>query len=85
MKNRREITLTLKPDTRGYCKLRKASEYIGVGIRSMRTYIKDYELPHHKLPTGTLLFSYADLDRWLNQYQVQNKAAQMADEIVKGL
>jgi hypothetical protein len=73
----------LKPDKRGYCKAKKGAAYAGVGERTFRDWLKQ-GLPYHKLPTGTVLVSYADIDQYLCQFRKDGtKVSEIADQIMK--
>jgi excisionase family DNA binding protein len=73
----------LKPDTRGYCKVKKGAAYGGVSERTFRDWLKQ-GLPYHKLPTGTVLISYADIDQYLSQFRKDGtKVSEIADQIMK--
>jgi hypothetical protein len=73
----------LKPDTRGYCKVKKGAAYVGVCERTFRDWLKE-GLPYHKLPTGTILVGYSDIDAYLAQFRKDgSKTSQIADQLLK--
>jgi hypothetical protein len=72
------VEVTLKPDTRGYGKVKAGSRYAGVSERTFRDWLKD-GLPHFRLSSGTILVAYSDIDAWLERFRVDGS---MVDEIV---
>ena len=72
------MEVTLKPDTRGYGKVKAASRYAGVSERTFRDWLKE-GLPHFRLSSGTILVAYSDIDSWLEKFRVDGS---MVDEIV---
>ena len=77
--------MTLKPDTRGYAKVKKACIYAGVSDRTFRDWLKE-GLPHFRLSTGTILIAYKDIDAWMQKFRVdESKADAIVDELMRGL
>lgn len=75
----------MKPDTRGYCRVKKAAAYAGVCERTFRDWLKE-GLPHHKLLTGTVLISYADIDLYLAQFRKDGtEVSELADTLMSDL
>ena len=72
------MELTLKPDTRGYAKVKKGAAYGGVSERTFRDWLKE-GLPYFRLSSGTILVAYSDIDAWLERFRVDGS---MVDEIV---
>lgn len=73
----------LKPDKRGYCKAKKGAAYAGVSERTFRDWLK-HGLPYHKLPTGTILIGYSDIDTYLAQFRKDGtKVSEIADQIME--
>lgn len=76
---------TLKPDTRGYCKVKKACIYAGVSDRTFRDWLKD-GLPHFRLSSGTILVAYVDIDSWLESFRVDgSKIDDIVDQVFNDL
>jgi len=73
------VEVTLRPDTRGYCKVKKGAAYGGVSERTFRDWLKD-GLPHFRLSSGTILVAYADIDSWLERFRVDGS---VVDELVE--
>jgi hypothetical protein len=53
----------------GWVKTKPAAKYAGVSERTMRDWLKA-GLVHSRLPSGTDLISYRDIDRYLRQFSV---------------
>jgi hypothetical protein len=54
----------------GWGKPKTISAYINSCERSVRTLMKD-GLPYSKLPSGTVLIKFSDVDKFLEKYKVQ--------------
>lgn len=79
MKVSREIIL---PDTRGYCKVKRAAQYAGVSERTFRKWLKD-GLRHSRVGR-TILIKYSWIDEYLAKYEVlQNEVDEIVEEILK--
>jgi excisionase family DNA binding protein len=51
----------------------KAAEYVGVGKRTLMYWVKNYGIPHIKVPSGTILMELSSLYEWLHTYKVTKK------------
>jgi excisionase family DNA binding protein len=77
--------MEVKPDTRGYCKVKQAAAYAGISERTFEDWLKE-GLAHHKLPTGTRLIAYCDIDGWLAQFRKGGSEAKViADKLMDDL
>ena len=66
----------------GWTKIKGTAEYAGVSERTCRSWIK-HGLRHSRLPSGTILIQYADIDTFLNRYAVDDsKFEDVIDEIL---
>lgn len=75
----------LKPDTRGYCKVKAGAHYAGVSVRTFRDWLKG-GLTHFRLSSGTILIGYRDIDAWLESFRVGGcEVEQIADRIMDDL
>ena len=73
----------LKPDERGYCKVKLGAVYAGVSERTFRDWLKQ-GLAYHKLPSGTILVAYGDIDKYLTQFRKDGtRASEIADQILE--
>jgi len=54
----------------GWAKVKSAAKYTGVSDRTFRSWLKR-GLKHSRLPTGTILVNYLDIDSYLKSYSVQ--------------
>ena len=69
----------------GWVKIKRASKYAGVSERTMRHWFKE-GLKHSRLPTGTILIRYSDIDDWLEGFAVaDDKVARIIDEVCKDI
>lgn len=70
-------------DDRGYAQVGKAAAYSGVCKRTFEDWLKA-GLPHIKLPSGTRLIAYRDIDGWLEQFRKGgSEIKQMADSLLE--
>ena len=77
-----ELRDILSPDTRGYCKVKRAAQYAGVSERTFRKWLKD-GLRHSRVK-GTILIRYAWIDEYLARYAVlQDEVDEIVEEILK--
>ena len=70
---------------RGYAKVKSGARYSGVSERTFRDWLKQ-GLPHFRLPTGTILIAYRDIDQWLERYRVedgQDRVNDLVEEITR--
>lgn len=58
-------------DKRGYGRVRAIAEYVGMSQSTIRGLLKSGELPFYRLPSGTPLIAYADVDSWLARFRVE--------------
>ncbi|MFH1102445.1 MAG: hypothetical protein V1714_01590 [Pseudomonadota bacterium] len=69
----------------GWGKVRDASKYAGISPRTFRAWLKE-GLAHSRMPSGTILIRFADVDFFLKKFEVrENKTVQIADEVVRGM
>lgn len=66
---------------KGWSKIPGAAAYAGVSPRTFRDWLKA-GLIHAKLPTGTILVQYTDIDTFLKRFNVTPKGEKMIDDIV---
>jgi hypothetical protein len=79
------VEVTLKPDTRGYAKVKKGAAYGGVSERTFRDWLKD-GLPHFRLSSGTILVAYSDIDAWLEGFRVDgSRVDEIVDQVMSDL
>ncbi|UCE07354.1 MAG: helix-turn-helix domain-containing protein [bacterium] len=62
----------------GWGKVKVAAKYGGVGERTFRGWLKN-GLKHSRLPSGTILVRFSEIDRYLERFVVNND---QVDEIV---
>jgi len=65
-------------------KIPAAAAHAGVSPRTFREWLK-MGLSHSRLPTGTILVRYEDIDAYLKRFNVTQKDETMVDEIVSQL
>ena len=68
----------------GWTKIPEAAAYAGVSPRTFRGWLKA-GLIHAKLPTGTILVQYTDIDTYLKRFNVTQKGEARVDQIVNQL
>lgn len=68
----------------GWASVKHAAEYADVGERKLRALIAGGEIPHVRLPSGMIRLRYADIDEWLQKYQVGGAADRLVEEILRG-
>jgi excisionase family DNA binding protein len=67
----------------GWAKIRQAATYSGVSVRTFRPWLKK-GLKHVRLPSGTILIKFSDIDDFLSKFAVnENEIEQLADEIMQ--
>ena len=70
-------------------KIKDAMKYAGIkDQRTFRNWLKS-GLPHSRLPSGTVLIRYSDIDRWLEGFQVKESASdelnRIVDDVLEGM
>jgi len=79
------VEVTLRSDTRGYLKVKSAAAYVSVSVRTFRTWLKE-GLPYSRLPSGTILVAYADIDAWLESFRVDgSRVDEIVDQVLTDL
>lgn len=69
----------------GWAKVKKAAKYSGVSERTFRDWLKA-GLPHTRLPTGTILVRFDDIDNYLSKFQTSSDVIETAvNELLKEL
>ena len=73
------------PDTRGWAKVKDAANYAGVSVRTLRDWLKN-GLRHSRVSAGMILVSYAAIDKYLVDFEVnENRVDEIVDEVLEGL
>jgi len=63
-----------------WAKIISAAEYSGVSPRTFRDWLK-MGLVHSRLPSGTILVKYSDIDEFLTKFRIrENKVDHLVDE-----
>ena len=69
----------------GWGKIKPAARYAGVSERTMRDWLKT-GLVHSRLPTGTVLIAYSDIDEYLRGFSVTSSdETRILDELCNEL
>ena len=69
----------------GWGKIKKAAEYSDISERTMRDWLKD-GLKHSRLPSGTVLIRYEDLDTYLAGFSVKtDQVDKIVNETMRNL
>ena len=67
----------------GWGKIKEASRYAGIRERTMRNWLKQ-GLRHARIPSGTVLIRYRDIDDYLEQFcDSEHQINRMVDDVVK--
>jgi excisionase family DNA binding protein len=67
----------------GYGKIPAGAKYAGISSRTFRELLKQ-GLRHIRLPSGTVLVKYSDIDAFLEQFAVtESEADRKVDAILK--
>lgn len=66
-------------------KIKPSAKYCGVGERTFRGWLK-MGLKHSRLPSGTVLVKFANIDRFLDRYEAsENRVEKITAEIEREL
>ena len=67
----------------GWAKVKKAARYTGVSERTFRPLLKK-GLRHVRLPSGTILVRYKDIDEFLERFIVdENRVDEIVDDVCR--
>lgn len=67
----------------GWGKIKAAAMYAGIKERTMRNWLKQ-GLRHARVPSGTILIRYRDIDDYLEQYcGSDHQINRIVDDVVK--
>jgi hypothetical protein len=67
----------------GWCRINGGAEYSAVCSRTFRDFLK-MGLRHVRLPSGTILIAYSDIDEFLRRFEVLEKQEEaLVEEILK--
>ena len=66
-------------------KIKPSAQYAGVCDRTVRYWLKN-GLVHSRLPSGTILIKFEEIDKFLESFVVSsNQADALVDEVLKDL
>jgi len=69
----------------GWAKVKKAAHYAGISERTFRDWLHS-GLKHSRLPSGTILIRYSEIDTYLEQFaNDENRLDRIVDEIMAEL
>lgn len=67
----------------GWGKVKAAAKHAGVSERTLRDWLKE-GLKHSRLPSGTILIRYEDVDTYLESFATtSNEVDRLLDELMK--
>ena len=70
----------------GWGKVKQAARYAEVSERTFRDWLKDCNLKHSRLSTGTILIRFSVVDEFLESFVVNgNEVDQIVDEVCRVL
>jgi excisionase family DNA binding protein len=82
------MAVSSRQGKQGYAKISAISKYAGESPSTIRRRLKSGELPYYRLPSGTILIAYADVDEWLSKFRVErgrDPTDELLAEIMSGL
>ena len=65
----------------GWGKISEAAKYGGISVRTLRNWLK-LGLQHSRLPSGTILIKFNEIDSFLDQFSVKSSGDDTVDRIV---
>ena len=66
-------------------KIKRSAQYAGVCDRTLRGWLKE-GLVHSRLPSGTVLIKFEEIDKFLESFVVNsNEANAIVDEVLQNL
>ena len=74
--------MAVRQGKQGWGKIRAISEYMGESRSTIRRRCKSGELPYYRLPSGTILIRYADVDAYLAPHRIEAGQSDL-DELVE--
>lgn len=70
---------------KGWAKIKQAAPYGGVKERTFRKWLRE-GLKYSRLPSGTILVKYSEIDKFLESYEVRdNEINKIVDEVCNDL
>ncbi|MBA4397320.1 MAG: hypothetical protein C0394_08055 [Syntrophus sp. (in: bacteria)] len=67
----------------GWGKIKEAAKYAGIRERTMRGWLQK-GLRHARMPTGTVLIRYRDIDDYLEQFcGAEHRVDRIVDNVIK--
>lgn len=70
---------------KGWAKIKPAAKYAGISPRTLSSWLKA-GLNHSRLPSGTVLIAYADIDAYLKEFAAcENRADKIVEQICKDM
>ena len=70
----------------GWGKVKQAARYAGVSERTFRDWLKDCNLKHSRLRTGTILIRFSDIDNFLEGFAVnESRIDRIVDEVMESI
>jgi len=69
----------------GWAKIKRAAKYADISERTVRKWLNK-GLKYSRLPTGTILIRYSDVDEFLESFAVDgDQVDRMVDEVMEGI
>ncbi len=65
----------------GWCKVKTGAEYGAVKEKTFRSWLKE-GLKHSRLPSGRILIKYADIDEFLERFEISESAIDAAVDAI---
>lgn len=78
------MEITVRTDKAGWCKPSQGARYAGVSLKQFRGWLRN-GLDYSQLPNGRILVRYEAIDRYLEQFKVEDSAKRTARELTEDL
>ena len=78
------MRVTVEHNQPGWCKPSQGARYAGVSLKQFRGWLRN-GLDYSQLPNGRILVRFEAIDRYLEQFRVENEAKTMARELTENL
>ena len=78
------MDISVRTNNTGWCKPSQGAKYAGISLMVFRGWLRN-GLEHSQLPNGRILVRYEAIDRYLEQFRVQNAAKEVAEQLTEDL
>jgi predicted site-specific integrase-resolvase len=78
------MEILVRPTNKGWCKPSQGARYAGVSLKQFRGWLRN-GLDYSQLPNGRILVRYEAIDRYLEQFRVEDEVKRTARELIENL